>query len=100
MTILKGVFPLILSHNSVYEAARASLLMAKCLVALKSGNHPGGAGRGKVDPEDKRTHFLLSITHLKSAMAGFKKIKSMHRVKDVLYMMVNKMFLKYCTYIP
>lgn len=89
MTILKGVCPLILSHNSTFEAARASLLMAKCLVALTSRSNAAVAGIKSMDQEDKRAHFLLSISHLKTAMAGFKKIQSMHRVKDVLYMMVS-----------
>ena len=63
--------PVILSHGSLFEASRARVLLAKCLVAAKGG---------------QRAATLKAIEHLHKAFDDFMLLRAHHRAKDVLYL--------------
>ena len=84
-----AVLPLLLSRGDIFETSRAYLLLAKCVVANAA------SGVAKPQPStggdaDRRMAFHEAIKHLKRALEGFKAVNAHHRVKDTLYMMVNR----------
>ena len=74
--------PTILSHGTLYECARAYLLMAKCKVA-------SSAKDAKLSTKERRVHIFTAIKYLKLSLQGFKTMGSFHRSKDVLYLMAR-----------
>ena len=69
----QSTLSIILSHGSLFEASRARVLLAKCLVASSTGQRQREATR-------------KAIKHLQKAFDDFMCLRAHHRAKDVLYL--------------
>lgn len=87
LSLDKLFFWKILGHGGCYDRARATLLYAKCLIADSSKLE--NEARGKV---------VIKCAHmLEKVKEQFRRVEAFYRVKDVLFLQVNKGgFTLYC----